>query len=88
MSRGRGIRPLAEFPQKTPESPQQLEETGGPIALTINGKSDVVVQDAESYPKRFKPAEGARVLRGIRQGPGDLGAGRCRPAGGLRGNSA
>lgn len=61
MSRGRDIRPPAEFEQKTPESPQQLEETGGPIVLAINGKSEVVVQDAESYQKRFKLAEGARA---------------------------
>ncbi|MGE5754886.1 MAG: hypothetical protein ACM35G_04095 [Planctomycetaceae bacterium] len=61
MSRGRGIRPLAEFPQKTPESPQQLEETGGPIVLTINGEAEEVVQDAESYQKLFKLAEGART---------------------------
>lgn len=70
MSRGRDIRPPAEFEQKTPESPQQLEETGGPIVLTINGKSEVVVQDAESYQKRFKLAEGARVLGGHPPGSG------------------
>ena len=43
--------------------------------LTINGKAELVVQDA-AYQKLRQVAEEARVLEGIRQGLEDMHAGR------------
>ena len=48
--------------------------------LTINGKAELVVQDAASYQRLLDLAENARVLEGIRQGLEDMRAGRGRPA--------
>ncbi len=72
----RDIRSLTEFKLRTPEFVQQLKETGEPLVLTINGKAELVVQDAASYQKLLDLAEEARVVEGIRQGLEDMKAGR------------
>jgi PHD/YefM family antitoxin component YafN of YafNO toxin-antitoxin module len=53
-----------------------LKETGDLVVLTINGKAELVVQDAAAYQKLRQLAEEARVLDGIRQGIADMNAGR------------
>ena len=54
----------------------QLKQIGEPLVLTINGKAELVVQDAAAYQKLRQVAEEARVLEGIRQGMEDMNAGR------------
>ena len=76
MNLERDIHSLTEFKQRTPEFLRQLKATGEPVVLTINGKAELVVQDATSYQKLLELAEEARVLEGIRQGLEDLKAGR------------
>lgn len=76
MNLGRDIHPLTDFKKKTPEFLRQLKETGEPIVLTINGKAELVVQDAESYQKLLDLAEEAKILEGIREGLEDMKAGR------------
>jgi PHD/YefM family antitoxin component YafN of YafNO toxin-antitoxin module len=76
MKLDRDIHSLTDFKQRTPEFVQQLKETGEPLVLTINGKAELVVQDAASYQKLLQIAEEARVLEGIRKGLEDLEAGR------------
>jgi PHD/YefM family antitoxin component YafN of YafNO toxin-antitoxin module len=79
MNLSRDIHSLTEFKLNTPEFVQQLKETGEPLVLTINGKAELVVQDAASYQKLFVLAEEARVLEGIRRGLEDVKAGRTQP---------
>jgi len=74
MNINRDIHSLTDFKQHTPEFVQQLKETGEPLVLTINGKAELVVQDAASYQKLLDLAEEAKVLEGIRQGLADLNA--------------
>lgn len=57
-----------------------MKETGDPVVLTINGKAELVVQDAASYQKLMDIAEEAKVLEDIRRGLEDVAAGRGRPA--------
>lgn len=76
MDLSRDIHSLTDFKKNTPEFIQQLKETGEPVVLTINGKAELVVQDAASYQKLLDLAEAARVLEGIRQGLEDMKAGR------------
>jgi PHD/YefM family antitoxin component YafN of YafNO toxin-antitoxin module len=76
MDLSRDIHSLTDFKKKTPEFLQQLKETGEPVVLTINGKAELVVQDALSYQKLLDLAEEARVVEGIRQGLEDMKAGR------------
>ena len=45
----RDINSLSNFKRNTPEFLRQLQETGHPVVLTINGKAELVVQDTASY---------------------------------------
>jgi prevent-host-death family protein len=72
----RDIHSLTDFKKKTSEFIEQMKQTGEPVVLTINGKAELVVQDAAAYQKLRQVAEEARVLEGIRQGLADMHAGR------------
>jgi prevent-host-death family protein len=75
----RDIHSLTDFKKNTSEFIHQLKETGDPVVLTINGKAELVVQDAAAYQKLRQVAEEAKVLEGIRQGLEDMRAGRTKP---------
>ena len=45
------IQPLTDFKRNTTELLRQMKETGEPIVLTINGRAELVVQDAGSYTR-------------------------------------
>ena len=47
----RYIQSLSSFKRKSAEFIKQMKETGKPILLTVNGKAEVVVQDAVSFQK-------------------------------------
>jgi PHD/YefM family antitoxin component YafN of YafNO toxin-antitoxin module len=51
-----------------------------PIVLTINGKAEAVVQDAEAYQRLLDIAAQASASEGIRQGLEDVKKGRMRIA--------
>jgi prevent-host-death family protein len=72
----RDIQSLTDFKKNTSDFVKQLRQTGEPVVLTINGKAELVVQDAASYQKLREMAEEARILEGIRQGIEDMNAGR------------
>ncbi len=72
----RDIRSLTDFKKNTSEFINQMKETGEPVVLTINGKAELVVQDAAAYQQLRQVAEEARALDGIRQGIDDMNAGR------------
>jgi len=74
----RDIHPLTDFKRNTSDFISQLKETGKPVVLTINGKAELVVQDAASYQKLLDIAEESKVLEGIRQGLEDMRAGRTQ----------
>jgi prevent-host-death family protein len=51
MDLTRDIHPLTDFKRHTPEFLRQLRESGHPLVLTVNGKAEIVVQDAKSYQR-------------------------------------
>lgn len=57
------INSLSNFKRHTSEFIEQLKETGKPIILTINGKAELVVQDAESYQKLLEISEKLEALK-------------------------
>ena len=73
---GRDIHSLTDFKKNTSSFVTQLKLTGEPVVLTINGKAELVVQDAAAYQKLRQAVEEARVIEGIRQGIEDMHAGR------------
>ncbi|MGC0779399.1 MAG: hypothetical protein WCD68_19535, partial [Candidatus Acidiferrum sp.] len=59
---------------------KHLKKTKKPLVLTINGKAEAVVQDAEAYQRLLDIAAQADAREGIRQGAEDVKKGRVRPA--------
>ena len=45
------IHSLSDFKRNTTEFVSQMRESGHPVVLTINGKAELVVQDAAAYQK-------------------------------------
>jgi prevent-host-death family protein len=72
----RDIHSLTDFKKNTSEFVDQLKQTGEPVVLTINGKAELVVQDAAAYQRLRQIAEEAMVIERIRQGIEDMKAGR------------
>ncbi|MFO0954171.1 MAG: type II toxin-antitoxin system Phd/YefM family antitoxin [Isosphaeraceae bacterium] len=77
---GRDIDSLSNFKRNTPEFVRQLKETGRPVVLTINGKAELVVQDAASYQRLIELAEQAEDLEISRRAVAEMKAGQGRPA--------
>ena len=73
------IQPLSTFKRNTNQLITQMKNTGHPIVLTINGKAELVIQDATSYQKLLDTIEELETIIGIKQGLEDLAQGRTRP---------
>jgi PHD/YefM family antitoxin component YafN of YafNO toxin-antitoxin module len=58
---------------------RQLKETGYPVVVTLNGKAELVVQDAGSYQRLLELAERAEVMESIRVAVEDMCAGKGKP---------
>ena len=59
---------------------RRLKETKRPLVLTVNGKAEAVLQDAEAYQHLLDVAAQADAAEGIRQGLEDVKNGHTRPA--------
>ncbi len=57
-----------------------MKKSKAPVVLTINGKAEVVVQDAESYQKILERLEHAEAVAAIRQGMEEFARGEGRDA--------
>ncbi|MBD2163464.1 type II toxin-antitoxin system Phd/YefM family antitoxin [Calothrix membranacea FACHB-236] len=74
----RDIHSLSSFKRNTLEFIQQMKQTGKPVVLTVNGKAELVVQDAQSYQKLLDTLERLETIAGIKQGLDDVEAGRTK----------
>ena len=75
----RDIHPLTAFRRNSAKFLKQLKKSRKPIVLTVNGKAEAVVQDAEAYQRLLDIAARADASEGIRQGLEDIKEGRTRP---------
>ena len=73
------IHPLTDFQRNARAHLKRLKKTGKPQVLTVNGRAEVVVQDADAYQKLLEAVDRAEALEGIRRGLADVKAGRTRP---------
>ena len=71
------IRSLSDFKRKTSELLDRLKKTGHPLVLTINGRAEIVVQDAEAYQALLDRVE---TIEALQRGFTDVKAGRTKPA--------
>lgn len=61
------IHSLTDFKRNTREHVERLQATGRPEVLTVNGKAQLVVQDAEAYQRLLADADEADVVRTLRK---------------------
>ena len=73
----RDIQSLSVFKRDTSKFMRQMKKTGQPIVLTVNGKAEMVVLDAESYDF-LRQKDRFETIQGIRRGRADVKAGRVR----------
>jgi prevent-host-death family protein len=74
------IHSVTTFRRNPGQFMKQLKKTRRPVVLTVKGKAQAVVQDAESYQRLLDIAARADVHEAIRQGLEDVAQGRTRPA--------
>jgi prevent-host-death family protein len=74
------IHSLSDFKRKTAEFMARMRKSGRPIVLTINGRAELVVQDALSYQRLLEQAERTEMMEFLRESREDLEAGRTEPA--------
>ncbi len=76
----RDIQSLTDFKRNTNHFAKQMKDTGEPVVLTVNGRAEFVIQDAESYQALVERAEQSEVIAGIRRGLEQMKRGEGRPA--------
>lgn len=74
------IQSLSHFKRNTAKVMKQMKKTGHPVVLTVNGKAEVVVQDAAAYQQLLELAEKAEMMEFLRESKADADAGRTVPA--------
>jgi prevent-host-death family protein len=74
------IQSLTNFRRKSAQFLKQLKKSKRPVVLTVNGKAEAVVQDAEAYQRLLDIAARADVYEALRQSDEDIARGRMRPA--------
>jgi len=73
------IQSLTTFRRRSGDLMKQLKKSKRPVVLTVNGKAEAVVQDAQAYQRLLDIAARADAKEGIRQGLEDSRKGKVRP---------
>jgi len=79
MVRIEKVSPLTDFKRNTAKFRARMKKSGQPELLTVEGRGEIVVQDAAAYQKMVDALERADTLESIRRGIEDESAGRTRP---------
>jgi prevent-host-death family protein len=79
MNLSKDIQSLTDFKRSTSAFLRRLNETGHPLVLTINGKAELVVQDAASYQRLFELAERLETISAVKEGLASADRGEGRP---------
>lgn len=74
------IQSLSHFKRNTAEVVARMKESGNPVVLTVNGKAELVVQDAAAYQRLLELIERAEMLDFLEASRKDVEAGRTVPA--------
>lgn len=74
------IRPLTDFKRNTSAFVNRMKKTHRPLVLTVNGKAELVVQDARGYQQMLDRLDRLEAVEAIRLGMQAAQEGRVRPA--------
>ncbi len=64
----KSIESLTDFKRNTNEHLKKLKKSRKPLVLTVNGKAELVVFDADSFQKLLDKIEYAETVRDLREG--------------------
>ena len=76
----RDIKSVTEFQKNIRSYVQKLKGSRTPMVLTVNGKAELIVQDAESYQQLLEEVERARFVTAVNKGIQEMEAGLGRNA--------
>lgn len=62
------IHPLTDFKRNTSDFMSRMKKTRRPVVLTVNGKAELVVQDAKSYQQILERLDRLEAVEAIRLG--------------------
>lgn len=79
LNLSRDIDSLSNFKRDTSGFLERLKESGEPVVLTINGKAEIVVQDAGSYQRLLEASEQIKSLEFLRESLEEVDSGRTQP---------
>jgi PHD/YefM family antitoxin component YafN of YafNO toxin-antitoxin module len=74
------IHPLTDFLRHHKRHLKQLKRSQRPTVLTLNGKAEVVVQDAKAYQAMIEAVESLDARKGVAEGIASLESGEGEPA--------
>lgn len=74
------IHSLTDFQRRARELIGKAKETRNPLVLTVNGRPEVIVQDAMAYQDLLDRLRELEDLAAIREGLAQADAGDSRPA--------
>ncbi len=74
------IHPLSDFQRNARSHIEMLKKSGQPHVLTVNGKAELIVQDAKAYERLMSLLDEADAIAGIREGLEQKDRGEGRPA--------
>ena len=80
MKLKRDIQSLSIFKRDTAKFVRQMKKTKAPIVLTVNGKAELVVQDADSYQELLEAKDRMEAIEGIKRGLESLKRNAGKPA--------
>jgi prevent-host-death family protein len=75
----REVRSVTEFQRNLRDYVGRLKEKKTPLVLTVNGRAELVVQDAESYQALLDRLEEAEAASAVREGIGQIKRGEGIP---------
>lgn len=78
------IHSLSEFQRNAKAQLRQMKRSGRPKVLTVNGKAEIVVQDAKSYQKLLAALDRSEASEGIKHELASRKQGKGRPANEVR----
>ena len=80
MKLKRDIQSLSTFKRDTAKFVRQMKKTKTPVVLTVNGRAELVVQDADSYQELLEAKDRMEAIDGIKRGLESLKRNAGKPA--------
>lgn len=71
---------LSNFKRNTADYLRELKQSGKPVVLTINGRAELVVQDAGSYQRLLEITERIETIEALAPAIAEMKAGKGEPA--------